>query len=96
MKVEFKERLPEKVKLETLNKTISCANCEKDLVESIQIADIKKEGSYVFLCPHCEGQSFVHNFSYEARFNPIDCKIVDISQQEGKETWQIKLKKVDH
>lgn len=79
-------------KLNTIKEDIECASCEKLLVRSIQIKDIKKEMNYKFTCPFCGGKSFLKKFNYQAFFEPVLCKIDNIDYKEGEKLCLVNLK----
>lgn len=77
--------------LKTINNDIECASCEKILVRSVQIKEIKKPMNYKFTCPFCKGKSFLKKFEYQAFFESVECKIVDVEYNEGEKLCLVKL-----
>lgn len=60
------------------HKIIKCACCEKDLVD-IRVPEIPSiKTSYIFKCPHCNGESFKFIFNKRVYFEPINCKISNV------------------
>ena len=90
----FYKQVPkqENLNLTTINKTISCASCEKDLVRSVQIVEIPEPMDYIFTCPHCGGKSFKNKFSFKAHFEPIGCSITSVDYNEKEKLCLVNLK----
>lgn len=77
--------------LDTIKEDIECASCEKILVRSLQIKDIKKPMKYKFVCPFCDGKSFLKKFEYQAHFEPVGCKINSIDYDDKEKLCLVSL-----
>lgn len=92
LSVKYTEKLKEVYEpLSTLNKDICCASCEKLLVRSVQIKEIPKKEKYKFSCPFCGGNSFLITLDYKAHFQPVNCKIAEVTFSEEKQCQKVKL-----
>lgn len=58
--------------LETIRETISCACCEKELVNVISIKKIPLVQKSQFKCPFCEKKSFIETFEHKVFFEPLE------------------------
>lgn len=78
----------------TISKTIfvNCAICEEELVKCVQILEIPKEITYIFMCPKCGGKSFKKHFKCKTVFEPIDCNIENVEYSEKENLCLVKLK----
>jgi hypothetical protein len=73
---EINQILPEP-KLEKIRdkyKTIKCNSCLKDMVEIVEILEIKKEDKIKVFCS-CGGASFVHKTEGKWMVRPLDLTI---------------------
>ena len=82
---------PKLEKIKEKRKTIKCNTCLKELVEVVELLEIKKEDKIKAVCG-CGGSSFIHKTVGKWMVRPVNCAIDNVEHPFDSDITRIVCK----